>query len=336
MKINIRPEPDFERIRQVLTLQGRSDRPPLCDFLIDNKIKAEVIGRPIVTADDEIEFWIMAGYDYVHVRPDYKLDAVSWSDGSIEGIGVIRTMGDLESKDWPWRNVSANTDYSWLRKVKEKLPRNMKIILSTGDIFTRTWIHLGFTHFCICLHEQPDLVARLMDEQGKAIYEINRRAAELLGDSLGALWYTDDIAFGTGLMTRPEFFRQELFPWMKKIAALARECGVPMLYHTDGKLWEVFDDFREIGISAIHPLEPNSMDAVEVKRKVGDKFCLIGNIEVDLLSRGTPEQVRALVRDRIEKLGYNGGYCVGSSNTVPEYVNPVNYKAMIEETFRGY
>jgi len=123
---------------------------------------------------------------------------------------------------------------------------------------------------------------------------------------------------------------------MKQIGDLAKSADVPYLYHTDGNLWTVFDDFAEIGINAIHPLEPNSMDAVEVKEKEGHRFCLVGNIDVDLLSRGTEAEVRALVRDRIEKLGYNGGYCVGSSNTIPPYVKVENYKAMIEETLRGY
>ena len=75
------------------------------------------------------------------------------------------------------------------------------------------------------------------------------------------------------------------------------------------------------------------MYPVEVKKKWGDTFSLIGNIDVDLLSRGEPEEVEAMVLDRIEKLGYDGGYCVGSSNTVAPYVKPENFKAMIETAF---
>ncbi len=123
---------------------------------------------------------------------------------------------------------------------------------------------------------------------------------------------------------------------MEKIGALAQRAGVPFIYHTDGNLWSVFEDFVRRGIQAIHPLEPNSMNALEVKEKYGDRLCLMGNIDLDLLSRGTPRQVQALVRDRIEKLGFNGGYCVGSSNTIPHYVRIENYIAMIEEVFRGY
>lgn len=336
MKPKIKIEPDFARIQRVLTLQGRSDRPPLGEFLVDQSIKEAILERPLASSRDEVEFWLQAGYDYVHVRPDYQFQVVTHEDDSIEGSGVIQTWSDLKDKDWPWRHVDQNVDYTALYEVKKHLPQEMKIILSTGDIFTRAWMHMGYTHFCLTLFDDPDLVNALMVEQGEALLEVNRRAVEILGDSLGAIWYTDDIAFGTGLMVQPEFLREQLFPWMTRIGDLARQANVPFMYHTDGNLWAVFDDFVEIGINAIHPLEPNSMDAVEVKEKVGDRFCLVGNIDVDLLSRGTPEQVRKVVRDRITKLGYNGGYCVGSSNTIPHYVQVENYIAMIEEAFRGY
>jgi|LSQX01.2.fsa_nt_gb uroporphyrinogen decarboxylase len=336
MKIDIKPEPDFARIRKTLLLEGKPDRPPLGEFLIDGTIKEAILGRPLLSAADEVEFWIKAGYDYVHVRPHYNLQVVDHHDESIEGKGVIQTWEDLRSSKWPWQDLDANVDYSQLHEVRKHLPKGMKIILSTGDIFTRVWMHMGFTHFCFALFDEPELVSELMRQHGEAMLEINRRSVEILGDSLGAIWYTDDIAFGSGLMVQPEFFRAELFPWMKKIGDLARELDVPYLYHTDGNLWAVFDDFADIGINAIHPLEPNSMDAVEVKEKVGNRFCLVGNIDVDLLSRGTVEEVRTVVRERIEKLGYNGGYCVGSSNTIPPYVKVENYIAMIEETMRGY
>ncbi|NPV53621.1 MAG: nucleoside 2-deoxyribosyltransferase [Firmicutes bacterium] len=336
MKLSIKPEPDFNRIRRSLTLEGRSDRPPLGEFLIAKEIKELVIEHPLQTAADEVEFWVKAGYDYVHVRPDYRFDAIDHRDASIESVGVLRTWEDLRERNWPWRTELDNVDYSLLIDVKKHLPQDMKIILSTGDIFTKAWTHMGYTHFCLSLYEQPELVAELMQQLGHAVYEVNRRAVELAGEAVGAIWYTDDIAFGSGLLVNPEFLRGHLFPWMKKISVLAKQLGVPFLYHTDGNLWEVFDDFVDIGVSAIHPLEPKSMDAEEVKAKRGHQFCLIGNIDVDLLSRGTPEQVRLLVRDRIEKLGYNGGYCVGSSNTVPDYVNPLNFKAMVEAAFEGY
>jgi len=71
------------------------------------------------------------------------------------------------------------------------------------------------------------------------------------------------------------------------------------------------------------------MDIGEVKTRYGDKLCLLGNVDVDILSRGTKEQIRSIVKDNVEKAGYNGGYCIGSGNSIPEYVKYENYLALL-------
>jgi uroporphyrinogen decarboxylase len=77
------------------------------------------------------------------------------------------------------------------------------------------------------------------------------------------------------------------------------------------------------------------MDIVEVKRKWGKHLALIGNIDLGhTLTRGTPQEVEAEVRQRLRELAPGGGYCLGSSNSIASYVPLANYKAMIEATLR--
>ena len=52
-------------------------------------------------------------------------------------------------------------------------------------------------------------------------------------------------------------------------------------------------------------LEPGCMDTAEIRRR-HPHITLIGNIDVDALARGTPEQVRGLVRECFEKMGGTG------------------------------
>jgi uroporphyrinogen decarboxylase len=68
----------------------------------------------------------------------------------------------------------------------------------------------------------------------------------------------------------------------------------------------------------------------EVKRRYGARLCLIGGVDVDLLSRGTPADVKQKARECIDVAAYNGGYCLGSGNSIPEYVNFENYLALLE------
>jgi len=97
----------------------------------------------------------------------------------------------------------------------------------------------------------------------------------------------------------------------------------------------VLDDLIACGVNALHPIEPKAMDIVELKGRVQGKLCLIGNIDLGYtLTRGTPAEVEAEVRTRIAALAPGGGYCVGSSNTVTEYVPLANFRAMVEATRR--
>ena len=62
--------------------------------------------------------------------------------------------------------------------------------------------------------------------------------------------------------------------------------------HTDGKVDQIIPDLIACGLDALHPIEPKAMDIVAVKRKYGDRLALLGNIDVDLLTRGSPEEIR--------------------------------------------
>ncbi len=78
------------------------------------------------------------------------------------------------------------------------------------------------------------------------------------------------------------------------------------------------------------PIDPTCMDIEEVKEKVGDRLCIIGNISNEILATGTPEEVAELTKKRIKALAPGGGYCLGSGNSVPDWAKIENYRAMIE------
>ena len=86
----------------------------------------------------------------------------------------------------------------------------------------------------------------------------------------------------------------------------------------------------DAGFNALHPIEPESMDIYELRERIGKRLCLLGNIRVHTLAAGTQEVVRDLVKDRVTRLGHEGAYCVGSSNSVPNYVPLQNYEAMLQ------
>jgi uroporphyrinogen decarboxylase len=338
--IDIRPRPDFGRFLDTLLLRKAYRRPPLFDFHVDARHKACVIGREVATPADDVEFWRRAGYDYVQVSicvvPRELANAGNRCNA--EGPAII-SLDQFLSRRWSWLDASEGNltciqdQIDRLVAVAKALPGEMKILLHTADIFTFAWMLMGFTDFCFKAIEEPDLVAAVMDSLAAATLNAMVAAIDVAGGAAGVLFYSDDIAYTEGLMLSPRFFGDRLFPHIRRLVEIGQARGLPLAYHTDGRLYDVFDQLADIGVRGIQPLEPKSMDPLLIKRRWGDRFCLMGNIDLDLLARGDGEHVETEVRRKVETIGAGGGYMPGVSNTVPHYVRYANYKRMIETVY---
>jgi uroporphyrinogen decarboxylase len=324
----------------IMTLRrGKGSHVPNAELGVHPLIKEAILGRPVVTLEDDIAFWHRAGYDYIKLQPgvDFNPARIGASehltfsqDGTVvrkwasESHGIVTTEEDFERYVFPREE---DFDYSRFERVRSLLPDGMGVIGQYGDIFTMTWEMMGFETFSMAMYENPGLVRALNGRLGDLVVSMFRNFAS--SDAVDVLWYSDDIAYASGLMISPQALREYFFPWLRKIGELARASGKPFIYHTDGVLYDVFDEIIACGVDAIHPIEPKAMDIGQVKRRYGERLCLIGNVDVDLLSRGTPEEIREEVRRNIEVAGYNGGFCAGSGNSIPEYVKVENYRAML-------
>ena len=115
---------------------------------------------------------------------------------------------------------------------------------------------------------------------------------------------------------------------------------MPFIKHTDGNLWPILDDLVGTGLDGLDPLEPLAhMDIGEVKRAVGDRITLVGNVDcAELLPRGTEEEVVEAVKETIAKASPGGGHILASSNSLHPAVKPGNYRAMVQtaRTFGQY
>ena len=321
-------EPNFERLKKALFLEGEPDYVPKIELWIDNSIMSKFLGKEVkdMCYDSKgiIEFMSKAGYDYAHVIPIYNFK--KGKNPLQMDSGLISKIEDFERYEWPKKE---DVNFDPVLEAEKYLPDGMKLISgSRGGIFEETWMIMGFGNFTYSLIDNPELVKKVIGKIAEIIIYIFENVAKM--DHVGALWLSDDIAYKTGTMISPKHLREFLFPYYKKIGDIAKKHGKPFLYHSDGKLYSVLDDLIECGINALHPIEPISMDIYKLKKEYGRKLCLLGNVAVENeLTRGKKEDVENSVKEKIEKLAPGGGYCCGSSNTIPSYIPFENYLAMI-------
>jgi len=92
------------------------------------------------------------------------------------------------------------------------------------------------------------------------------------------------------------------------------------------------DLIETVGIDVRHSFQDNSYPVESFYKKYSDRIGVAGGLDVDLLLRGTPEDVRLRTKEILETCASGGRYVMGSCNSVTNYCKIENYYAMIDET----
>jgi uroporphyrinogen decarboxylase len=238
---------------------------------------------------------------------------------------LIRTRDDLDKMVFPDPG-----DPNLYQQASEIIERNrgkyaVGASLRTG--VSATHMSMGLDGIAYALADDPGLVTTVLGRYADWTIAVIRHLKDI---GVDFVWTFDDIAYKTGPMVSPKMFRTVFVPHMKRVADAIKSEGFPWILHSDGNLMPLMDDLLSLGINGLHPLEPGAMDIEQVKQLYGDRLCLIGNIDLHYtLTRGTPKEVEAEVKSRIEKIGKGGGYMISSANSVTFYCKIENVRAMI-------
>lgn len=158
---------------------------------------------------------------------------------------------------------------------------------------------------CYCMTD-PELVAQMAEKLMK--FELER-AKIFLDNGAEAILITDDIAFNTGLLLPPETMKVVAYPYYKMvIEGIKAHKDVPVIFHSDGYLFDEIEEIINCGFDAIQSLQPSAgMDIAKIKETYGDRICLMGNVDLNyLLPFGEPEEVREEVKKLVETAGPEG------------------------------
>lgn len=140
------------------------------------------------------------------------------------------------------------------------------------------------------------------------------------------------MGFRTGTLISPEGLRKYILPWHKRWAEMAHQKGIPYFLHSCGNILAIMDDLiNDVGIDGKHSFEDAIMPVEEFQRLYGDRIAVLGGVDLNILSAGTPETVRKRTRQLIETCGAKGRFAVGLGNSIPTYVPVDNYLSMIDE-----
>ncbi|MHC4480293.1 MAG: uroporphyrinogen decarboxylase family protein [Planctomycetota bacterium] len=347
-------QPDWEAFVRCIRREGTPDRVHFIELFLDGEVQDALcqryaVGEGLDPADPfaplrrHVALQRFLGYDYVRcgldglqmplkTAPVEDTAALARAGGRAymeEHEGPITGWDSFEAYPWPDPAAPSTASLEW---YEENLPDDMCVIGSGGfGHFCEylCWL-MGYETLCYALYDQRDLVAA-----------ISRRLTELFRvcvprmlqfERVKAIWGTDDMGFRTGTLISPKDLREFVLPGHRLMAEMAHAAGRPYLLHSCGNLSAIMGDLiQEVGIDAKHSFEDTIEDVVETKRRYGSRIALLGGIDVDFLCRAGEGEVRRRVRRSLEACMPGGGFCLGSGNTVANYVPIDNYLAMLDE-----
>ncbi|MCD6415226.1 MAG: hypothetical protein J7M08_00835 [Planctomycetes bacterium] len=345
--------PDWEGLRDCILREGTPQRVHYIELFLDAEIEDEICRRygvldgldsddPHFAQKRTIAIQRFLGYDYVQCGVEgMDLPLSEWAHAEDAGPlardggrafldehkGIISNWEEFEA--YPWPDPDAYTTYG-LEWYQENLPDDMCIIGSGGSFAEPINWMMGYETLCYALYDQRDLVKAISDRLIEISSAALRRTLEF--DRVKMVWGSDDMGFKTGTLISPDDLREFVLPGHKIMARMAHEAGCPHLLHSCGNLESIMEDLIEdVGIDARHSFEDVIEPVVEAKRNWGDRIALLGGIDMDFLARADEEQIRARVRDTLRRCMSGGGYCLGSGNSVANYIPVDNYLAMQDE-----
>ena len=182
--------------------------------------------------------------------------------------------------------------------------------------------------FVADLYENPDKIKFLNETYTNEGIETQYRMLDAGADGiLNAV----DVAFNNGPFISPAHMDEVFFPYFNKWVESLKSQGIMSIWHTDGNLIPIMDRIIESGVTAIQCVDPlGGMDIVEVKKMVGDKLTLIGNIDCSLLQLGPKEKIEEEVKRVVESCKGDGGFVLSCCNAVFKAISAENYSAMTE------
>jgi len=238
---------------------------------------------------------------------------------------------------YPFPDPTDPGRFRGLRERAEKLKKGTDCAIiynARYHLVHQTQYLRGFEDWYCDLAGNPDLFRCLMEAVLENLIEMNRRALELIGDLIDVVAFGDDI----GLQDRPicslPMYRKLIRPYQERIVESIRaHTQAKILYHTCGSVYAYINDFIEIGIDALNPVQvrARNMEPERLKREFGNRIAFWGAIDSQrLLPQGTAEEVRAEVRRLFHILGRGGGWVLAAVHNIQPDVPPENVLAMFE------
>jgi len=326
-------------------LDGHVHRPTPCGFIIDSPWLPGWYGVEIVEYLSNETIWFEANRRVIETFPEIWFLPGFWSEFGMctepsafgarcvfprnelpfaeKTISSVQQIANLKTPD-------PRTDgllplvlnrLKWARPRIEDLGHRIRFSVSRGPFNIASFL-MGVTEFLMALKTEPALVHRLLrviTDFLKQWHELQRATFP----SIDGILILDDIV---GFVGEKDFVEFAL-PYLRELYAVD---AAVKFFHNDGSCAQSIRHYPEIGINLFNPGTQTPL--AELRSLSANRLTILGTIPPrDVLAQGTPEDVRAAVRQLLEQTPDRSRLILSCAGGMPPGVTTENIRAFLTE-----
>jgi hypothetical protein len=286
-------------------------RMPKASFYFDAIIRQEPIDEAkLDPADNAVDFTVISDADLAHVTAEIERHAPS-------GRAIIGDFGGMSFGDIAFVPGPTNRHPKGIRDLEE-------------------WY--------MSLIARPQYVYEVFERQCEIALETLERAHAAVGEAV-TIAYVTGADFGTqqGPLISPKTYRNLFKPFHVRINDwIHKHTSWKTFIHSCGSIWRLLDDIVDAGFDCLNPVQCSAADMSPeaLKERYGDRITFWGGgIDTQrVLPFGTPEEIRAMVRERMRVFGAGGGFVFNPIHNVQANIPVENVLALYDAVneFRPY
>jgi hypothetical protein len=259
-----------------------------------------------IAPNNHIEEYLLKGPEDL---PALRTLVSAWTEANPGGdpVTVRRQLGEHGL-------VMANTDSALSHNAGDAYPSDLLMI----DCFERR----AFVEELIGVFQKP-------------LVEATQRALENGVEMVYCSTFYESMSAGWS----PSLYRELFLPRIREHMELTHRYGALYHLYDDGRMAGTLPMWREIGVdlvSTVCPPPSGDVTLAEARRLAGSDVCLNGGIDtVNMIWRGTPAAIEAAVIEAIQAAASpDGGYILGTSDSITEETPPENFRAFFQAANR--
>lgn len=207
----------------------------------------------------------------------------------IENWREYLKMPDCET--WDWESSAAADTAGWDRKNK------ISSVIMINGLFEQLHALTGFEDALCYLLTEPEAVGDFLDElTNYRIRQIQMIAEYYRPDKIQ---FHDDYGEARNTFMSLELWRKIFKPRLKRIIDAVHGKGMLYEHHSCGYIATLMDDFIELGMDALNPLQLQN-NPYELKQKYAKKLCFVGGFD----NQGILDRPGVSYGERVQEIRY--------------------------------